>query len=308
VNELPSNAEATEDKESEIALQTFLQDVAPNQERRISGMAEYSRGDWYFVRPDVTLFCSDEICGRGQSFSCIDQELFLVSQNHDFVLHYECRNCERTTKTFAIRLVKDLGGGDGCLVKMGEEPAFGPPLPARLQRLVQRDRDLLIKGYQSEIHGQGIGAFAYYRRVVEDGKDRLIDEIIKVCRKIPGADKFISGLEEAKKQTQFKKAVEQIADAIPDALRIEGHNPLTLLHQAISKSLHSDSDEECLEAAEAIRVVLTEFADRLSQLLKEQAELTNAIKKLFAGKSPTKGKQKEKEVEKDPPASSPASG
>jgi hypothetical protein len=204
----------------------------------------------------------------------------------DAVLHYQCRNCQRTKKTFAIRAKQD-----GHLLKMGEEPAFGPPLPARLQRLVQPDRDLLVKGYQSEIRGHGIGAFAYYRRVVEDGKDRLIDEIIKVCRKIPRAETFIPKLEQAKKETQFTNAVQLIADAIPDALRIDGHNPLTLLHQALSKSLHNDSDEECLEAAEAIRLVLTEFADRLSQLLKEQAELTKALSKLFKSKSSTESKQ-----------------
>jgi hypothetical protein len=295
VSELPTNAEAAENDDPEIAMQTFLQDIAPNQVRRISGMADYTHGDWKFVKPDLTLFCPDHLCGRPQIFTCTDTQEFMVAIDLDFLLHYQCRNCGHTTKTFAIRLIEFLGGssgvGIGRLVKMGEEPAFGPPLPARLQRLLQPDRDLLVKGYQAEIHGQGIGAFAYYRRVVEDGKDRLIDEIIKVCRKIPGADKLISGLEEAKKQTQFTKAVEQIADAIPDALRIDGHNPLTLLHQAISKSLHSDSDEECLEAAGAIRIVLTEFADRLSQLLKEQAELTKAIKRLFAGRSPSKDKR-----------------
>jgi hypothetical protein len=131
----------------------------------------------------------------------MDTQQFLVSVNHDFLLHYQCRNCGHTTKTFAIRLVEFLGGesrvGIGRLVKMGEEPAFGPPLPARLQRLVQPDRDLLVKGYQAEIHGQGIGAFAYYRRIVEDGKDRLIDEIIKtswrkVCIEIWGS--LMSGI------------------------------------------------------------------------------------------------------------------
>jgi hypothetical protein len=288
VSELPSNAEPAEN-EPAISMQTFLQEVAPNEERSISGMATYSGSarSHIVTTPDITLFCANEICGRPQTFYCTDSYEIPV-QVRDGILHYECRNCRRTTKAFAIRVVK-TSGKDGRLLKMGEEPAFGPPLPARLQRLVEPDRDLLVKGYQAEIHGQGIGAFAYYRRIVEDGKNRLIDEIIKVCRKIPGADKFIPGLEEAKKQTQFTKAVEQIADAIPDALRIDGHNPLTLLHQAISKSLHSDSDEECLEAAGAIRIVLTEFADRLSQLLKEQAELTKAIKRLFAGRSPSKG-------------------
>src|SRR5207248_1409519 len=79
----------------------------------------------------------------------------------------------------------------------------------------------------------------------EDQKDRLIDEIVKVCKRIPGAQGLIPGLESAKKQIQFTKAIEEIADAIPDVLRIDGHNPLTLLHRALSKGLHAESDEQC---------------------------------------------------------------
>jgi hypothetical protein len=278
-----------------ISPQTFLQEIPPNQERLISGMAHHGGGYWHLVKPDLTLFCPDQLCERPQTFTCTTDADFAVAGRPDVILEYECRNCAHTTKTFAIRVLAIDGrnGRDGRLVKIGEEPAFGPPLPARLQRLVQSERDFLLKGFRSEIKGQGIGAFAYYRRVVEDGKDRLIEEIIKVSKTIPGADKFIPGLEDAKKQTQFTKAVEQIADAIPDALRIDGHNPLTLLHQAISKSLHEDSDEECLEAAEAIRIVLGEFAERLSQLSKEQAEVKKAISKLFKSKQPSESKKPE---------------
>jgi hypothetical protein len=287
VSELPNNAKTAENNESEISMQTFLQDVPPNEERQVSGMGLNTMQGYVFVTPDITLFCSDDICGHPQTFRCTDEKQFPTDE--DVFMHYECRNCERTYKTFAIRAV-EFRGQDGRLLKFGEQPAFGPPLPARLQRLLQSDRDLLIKGYQAEIHGQGIGAFAYYRRVVEDGKGRLIDEIIKVCKKTPRAEKLVPTLEEAKKQTQFTKAVEQIADAIPDSLRMDNHNPLTLLHNALSRSLHKDSDEQCLEAAQAIRVVLTEFTDSLAQLLKEKAELTEAIKKLSAGKKPTEHK------------------
>jgi len=282
VSELPSSAQPAETNESEISMQTFLEEVPPNEQRSVSDMAISAMHNYLFRKPDLTLFCPNAICNRAQTFGCTDDRDLPVG---DALLHYRCRNCQRTTKTFAIRFVGVRPrGSDGRLLKIGEQPAFGPPLPARLQRLVQPDRGFLVKGFQSEIKGHGIGAFAYYRRVVEDEKDRLIDEIIKVCKKTPGADKFISGLEEAKKQVQFTTAVEQIADAIPEALRISGHNPLTLLHPALSKSLHKDSDEDCLEAAHAIRVMLAAFAERLSQLLKDEAEVTNAIGTLLAKK------------------------
>src|SRR5206468_2468260 len=114
----------------------------------------------------------------------------------------------------------------------------------------------------SENQGFGIGAFAYYRRLVEDLKNGLINEIIKTCGKVHNAAGFIPILEKARNETQFSKAIEEIGDAIPDALRIDGHNPLTLLHQALSRDLHTASDDDCLEAASAIRVVLAELSER----------------------------------------------
>src|SRR5262249_40816138 len=157
---------------------------AANKKHFVSDMADYSYRSTVdvFETPELTLFCSDPICDRPQIFTCTDTKEISIGVR-DTVLHYQCRNCQKTTKAFALRVVSHSRGEKaGHLMKMGEEPAFGPPLPARLQRLVQPDRELLKKGYQAEIHGQGIGAFAYYRRVVEDGKDRLIDGIIKVCK------------------------------------------------------------------------------------------------------------------------------
>jgi hypothetical protein len=168
-----------------------------------------------------------------------------------------------------------------AIMKIAEVPQFGPPLPARLQRLVESDRDFLLKGFQSENKGFGIGAFACYRRVVEDHKNNLIDEIIETCRKIPAAENLIPNLEEARSETQFSKAIKRIGDAIPEALRIDRHNPLTLLHQALSRDLHSASDEECLQAASAIRFVLTELSERMSQITRGNSELKTALGKLF---------------------------
>jgi hypothetical protein len=68
-------------------------------------------------------------------------------------------------------------------------------------------------------------------------------------------------------------------------LLIDGRNPLSLLHSALSEGLHEHTDEECLEIAQDIRVVLTELADRISLALKEEAELTQAVSRLLNRKS-----------------------
>jgi hypothetical protein len=174
--------EEREDVEA-ISLQEFLEDVPPREARLISGLAVPPTGHlWFLAGPDITLHCSDLDCGRPQNFRSITENIRLGQREQDFIIRYRCKSCERTIKLFALRLL-DRDGADGVLMKIGEVPEFGPPLPARLQRLVQSDRDFLLKGFRSENEGLGIGAFAYYRRLVEEHKNKLIDEIIKTCRK-----------------------------------------------------------------------------------------------------------------------------
>jgi hypothetical protein len=92
----------------------------------------------------------------------------------------------------------------------------------------------------------------------------------------------ISDLEAALKETQFSKAVESIKHGIPESLLIKGQNPLTLLHSALSDGVHDRTDEECLMLATSVRVILVELAERLSQSLKDDAELGAALSKLAA--------------------------
>jgi hypothetical protein len=126
----------------------------------------------------------------------------------------------------------------------------------------------------------GIGAFAYYRRVIENQKNRLIDASIKAAQRLNVPVEDLEKLEAAKKETQFSKAVESIKAALPRELYISGHNPLTLLHGALSEGIHAMTDESCLDAAASIRELLFALADRIGQVLKEKKGLDDAISRL----------------------------
>jgi len=197
-------------------------------------------------------------------------------------IHYECRNCEDTIKIYAV--MARLNGNrspEGIAWKFGEFPVFGPHVPSRVISLIGPDRDLFLQGRTAENLGLGIGAFAYYRRVVENQKGRIIRELGKAAKQLGVSGDVLTRFEKAATETQFSKAIEDVKDAIPESLRIRGHNPLTLLHPALSAALHGKSDAECLELAKSVRVVLTELADRISRALKDEAELTSAVTQLL---------------------------
>jgi hypothetical protein len=147
--------------------------------------------------------------------------------------------------------------------------------------MLDHNRDLFMKGRRCESQGLGVGAFVYYRRVVEDQRASIIGEIVRVAKVISAPSDTIAVLEAAQAESQFSKSLDMIKDAIPESLRIQGHNPMTLLHDNLSMGLHAKSDAECLEIAGAIRVVLAELADRLTNALKDEAELTKALGKLL---------------------------
>ncbi len=199
-------------------------------------------------------------------------------------LTYTCRNCQKTRKHYSLWITLANDGKNGRILKFGEWPEFGPPTASRVIKLIGPDRELFLKGRRSEHQGLGIGAFGYYRRVVENQKNRILEEVAKVSEKLGASPELLAELRAAQAETQFSKAIDSIKHGIPQVLLINGHNPLTLLHAALSEGLHSQSDEDCLSLATSIRVVLSELADRLGQALKDEAELAHAVSRLLAAK------------------------
>ncbi len=169
----------------------------------------------------------------------------------------------------------------GVCYKLGEHPTFGPILPSKLIALIGPDRELFLKGRRCESQGLGIGAFAYYRRVVESQKTRILERIIGVAERVGASSEMIDVLSHAKQETQFSKALDMAKNAMPQLLLINGHNPLTLLHSALSDGLHAKDDATCLELAHDIRVVLGELSERMAQALKDEQELNDAISRLM---------------------------
>lgn len=268
-----------------------MESTPPGKEVPIENFAIRENNSLRLTIPQLNLHCASEECQGIRFFAATaDTWLSLDNYNNDY-LTYVCRNCRKSSKTYSLGSRKDTESDSWLVRKYGEVPAFGPPIPPQAFKLIGGERELFLMGRRSETQGMGIGAFVYYRRVIESQKVRIFDEMIRVISKISPDDAVIAELEAAKKETQFTKAVEVIKHALPQSLNINGYNPLTLLHSALSEGVHAHNDQECLELASSARTVLFEFADRLSQALKEEAELNSAINKLANRKAANKQSQ-----------------
>lgn len=295
MNDQPEKLSEPEQADEPLTLSQFFETVPPNTRKVIPNafklviISDAPKNYRYDVMlPEILIHCTHENCNGPRVFRADDAKLSMRAGTHYQFCEYLCSNCRTTTKIFSVRI--STGSKDdltkGVFTKLGEFPPFGPITPTRLLKLLGDERETFLRGRRCENQGLGIGAFSYYRRVVENQKDRIIDEIIKASETIGVGDQTINTLRHAKSENQFAKSVAMVKDAIPQALMIKGHNPLSLLHAALSDGLHARSDEECLEIAHDIRVVLAELSERLSQVLKDEAELNTAVSRLLRPRTP----------------------
>jgi hypothetical protein len=265
-----------------LKLADFLTNVPPGVERAVGDLSA-SQNDSSFNIPTLYLHCDSKYCGDLRFFngkSRYNNNWSSTDWDVGF-MQYLCCNCGSYGYLFCVRALRTSGSTAGTAIKVGQWPALGAPLPTKLVTLLGADRDLLIKAHRAELQGLGVGAFAYYRRIVENQRGRIFDAIIRVAGKEGDAGEFTSDLERAKAEKQFTKSVETIKASLPTAFRIDGHNPLTLLHDALSDGIHTLSDEECLQRATVVRTVLAALAQRLAELSTENSDLKKAVSTLL---------------------------
>lgn len=264
----------------------FLEDKHPSVEVQVSDLWKLSPNKFGYRKQLLTLPIKIHCWGN----KCEGLRFFRCEQIHDYnedselanaYVAYVCGDCKESTKYYSL-IVRFGDNFGGAAYKYGEKPAFGVPVSNAVLRLFGKDGSVFKKGRSCEAQGLGIGAFAYYRQMVEAHKSKLFDDVISACSTLSAPQNLIDNLKASKNQYSFSKAMDEIKPATPEGLLINGHNPLLLLHAALSAGLHAGTDEECLQAAQDVRLVLTELVDRLSQIKKDDAALNSAVHRLIA--------------------------
>ncbi len=183
-----------EQTKPEVTYQTlsdFLQNTPPNKLGHILDLAvpknagPYPSVEKRINTPELRLHCPHELCKGVRFFRCVDllvdkKSLDQGTLNYLYV-RYQCSNCKKTVKVYSLAAQIDtILGPRGTCYKLGEDPPYGPPVSPGLIRLIQPDSDMFMQGRKCENQGFGIGAFTYYRRVVENQKNRILEKIVKV--------------------------------------------------------------------------------------------------------------------------------
>lgn len=236
-------------------------------------------------KPAIHMHCS--VCGSGQTF-VMHNRYYEDFPYENFptagaVVHakYKCTSCGEAIRHFFIK----LGPDSKYIMKVGQEPPWEIAPDQVLERMLGSRAEYYMKGLVCESQGYGVGAFAYYRRIVEEVIDELLDDIADLMTG-EERERYLHALEQTKKTTVTQDKIELVKDLLPAILRPDGMNPLSALHSTLSTGLHSGTDEECSELAMEIREVLVFLTNQISVTKSSAARFTESMRKLLDRRKP----------------------
>jgi hypothetical protein len=192
---------------------------------------------------------------------------------------YLCIHCQKFERLFFIK----IDDKRQWLMKIGQYPSWDIKGEPNLEKLLGKHADYYKKGLVCESQGYGIGAFGYYRRIVEETIDGLLGEIASLMAGTELAN-YQKALEKVKITTVTQDKIELVKDLLPPILRPDGMNPLSVLHSILSEGLHAGSDEICLEHAASCREILIFLVNQVEASKNSARTFTESMRKLLSKK------------------------
>jgi hypothetical protein len=231
----------------------------------------------------LRMYCDHEKC-KAETWWDVDdrQDHYFSWEIHEH--HYTCRNCGESTQYY--HLIWKEHEHSNIFIKVGQWPPLTiEPSPGLAKALGPEDAELYKKGLIDFNFGHGIGAVGYFRRVLENKINALLDLIEEAARNAKVADEHLAQIEAVKKSHRVEDKIDIAAKILPAHLKPGGHNPLDKLYGPLSAGLHGESDEDCLTIFSEARFV---FEYLFKNLTESNEEARQYVLRLSA---PAKAKQ-----------------
>lgn len=245
--------------------------------------------------PSIHMHCS--VCASEQTFTMENDYYNAFAQGMQYsapmgtqkpypttspvaFIIYRCTSCERSLRYFTVK----FDSKNEYVMKVGQEPPWEITMDRSLERTLGTRAHYFKKGLISESQGYGIGAFGYYRRIVEE----IIDELLEGIADLVSGDErtqYLEALEKAKKTTVMQDKIDLVKDLLPPILRPDGMNPLSALHNTLSEGLHKESDERCLELAVEARETLVFLVNQIEVTKESSTRFTESMRRLLNRRS-----------------------
>ncbi len=243
-----------------------------------------------FNFPTVNMFC--EKCNSNQTFnishytnnSGYTNVSNPESRGEVFALYYICAGCHKFVRVFLVKVGDELN----YIMKVGQYPGIDISIEKDIEKSLGKYVDLFKKGLICEAQGYGIAAYSYYRRIVELIIDELLEDIYEL---MDGEKKeeYKEALQKTKNAQNTSDKIALVKDLLPPVIKADGINPLGALYQLLSEGIHNKSDDDCINIAHNIRIILVFLIKQIIRSKNEKKEFTESMKKILEKKS-EKGK------------------
>jgi len=181
--------------------------------------------------------------------------------------------------TFSKQNAYKIANTDIFIQKVGAHPEIKITPDSVVTKYFTRETNTYYyKGLNALNQNFGIGAFAYFRRIIEKELINLITDI----KSLP--DSHSAEIEKLlvkhNQNPKISTIYENVFEHLPNSLKSLGDNPIKLLYNQTSEGLHSLTEEECLQKANSILQLLNFVIKKINEERSEIKSLRETIKSL----------------------------
>ena len=264
------------------AFGPFLQDAPLFQQIAFEYNKSIDEGLSYLCE-QIYLFCPN--CKKQVFFHRLGsrpglslQEAHSYPEQRYIQIDFECTDLScKCKKTFFIHVHHD--DNQLILTKCGEWPSLAPRVSKEILDVFPDYAELLNKAVCCLKGGFGIGAFAYFRQVLEPNISSLVDKIAEQAKE-QGDETTLNKIAKLQVNSPMSEKIALAKEALPVYLNINGCNPLGTLYQVLSEGIHNQTDEYCLQKAKDVYDSLSFLVDTLAAQEAIRRRYTNSIKNL----------------------------
>ena len=205
-----------------------------------------NRPHYSFLPEQIRMYCGNKNCRQETIWQTDDAQVYFGLDRFHHA-KYTCRNCGSNSQNYWFRWTKGESL-TSMFMKVGQFPALSiEPQKELANALGKEDAELYKKSLINANFSFGLGALAYFRRVIENKVSMLLDLIAEAAKLANFEPEELARIDEIKNSHHLDVKIEYASKILPPNLRPGGHNPLNKLYAIASTGIHGKSDQECLD-------------------------------------------------------------
>lgn len=190
--------------------------------------------------------------------------------------YFECSACS-TTDFFCWLAVNYE---EMTIRKVGQSVPWSIDISVELEKDLGDDALLFKKALTLMSQSYGIGACAYLRRMVENQINPLLQLLYEMKQMDSANEDELQQISDAIKSKNFTTKIDSAISLLPPSILVAGENPIKLIHDQLSASIHVLTEDSAMEIAIKVRVALEYLIVELNRQQQSKKQFIENIRAL----------------------------